>query len=76
MKNTQIVEVLKYLLNGYDLLPVPKLFRDKPASSKLTYTLDHSQRGRVPAWVLKQGKAKTKAALRAKFKDGHKFVKG
>ena len=57
------------------LIPVPQLFRDKPASSKLAYTLKHSQRGRVPAWVLKQAKVRNKPALRAKFKDGHRFVK-
>ena len=39
------------------------------------YTLKHSQRGRVPAWVLKQAKVRNKPALRAKFKDGHRFVK-
>ena len=38
------------------------------------YTLKHSQRGRVPQWVLKQAKVKTKAALRDKFEDGHRFM--
>ena len=49
----------------------------KPKTVKaLTYTLKHSQRGRVPEWVLKQAKCKNKPALTKKFKDGHRFVLG
>jgi hypothetical protein len=56
------------------LIPIPKLFRDKPVSGKLAYTLDYSRRGRVPNWVLKQAKCSDKAAVCKKFKDGHRFT--
>ena len=44
-------------------------------AAKATWTLDAKRRGRVPNWVLNQYRSLNKAALLAKFKDGHKFVK-
>ena len=82
MKNEAIIEVLKYLLASYALLPTAPVKNGKPPVKKpktvkaATYTLKHSQRGRVPNWVLKQSKCKNKPALTKKFKDGHRFVLG
>ena len=83
MKNTQIVEVLKYLIASYALIPtIPVKNGKRPVrkprtvkAAKATWTLDAKRRGRVPNWVLNQYRSLNKAALLAKFKDGHKFVK-
>ena len=77
MNKEAIVEVLKYLLASYALIPTIKNGKPpvrKPKVVKAAYALDYSKRGRVPNWVLKQAKVGSKDALRRKFKDGHRFV--
>ena len=83
MKNEAIIAVLNHLLDIYYRTPPAEPVKNgkppvkKPKTVKaLTYTLKHSQRGRVPEWVLKQAKCKNKPALTKKFKDGHRFVLG
>ena len=86
MNYAQIVDVLRYLTGRYVEIersqksavkngkpPVRKPRTVKAA--KATWTLDAKRRGRVPNWVLNQYRSLNKAALLAKFKDGHKFVK-
>ena len=77
MNEATIIDVLSYLLRYYQTPPIkngkPPVKKPKTVKA-LTYTLKHSQRGRVPEWVLKQAKCKNKPALTKKFKDGHKFV--